>query len=78
MGLQFPDCAECQRLWHEYASLTEQYFCLDSQLKSSVTGHDLPRIALLTKETEKALSLREACRKSILQHESVHIKTAIA
>jgi len=65
-------CAECNRLWREYASATTEHMKLESQLKLAAQRIDAGLYEQLDHATEAAVRKREAARQNMRVHESTH------
>ena len=65
-------CAECNRLWREYASATTEHMKLESQLKLSAQRIDAGLFEQLDDATEAALRNREVARQNMRGHEATH------
>ena len=65
----FADCAECQKLWREYARATAQHVTVEGELDVAARTHGAGRSGL-TGEVERAAEARALARKAIRLHES--------
>jgi hypothetical protein len=63
------DCAECIRLWREYATATTDHIALEGKLRIAVIAHDSARVAAISPEVGQAGLKRSAARDAIKAHE---------
>jgi hypothetical protein len=63
------DCAECQRLWHEYSAATAEHIKLDNKLSLAALSRDTDAVSRLTPEVETAVVTRSMARRAIEIHE---------
>jgi hypothetical protein len=72
--MRLPVCAECDRLWREYANATIAHVKAENNLKTAALRHDTEAIIQITLVTEQAFSVRENLREAIREHEAIHGK----
>jgi hypothetical protein len=63
------DCAECIRLWREYATATTDHIGLEGKMRIAMIAHDSARVALLSPQVAGADVKRTAARNAIEVHE---------
>jgi len=64
-------CAECARLWEEYARTTAEFFRLDDRGKRAALLRDLEAMARLLIECEAAAKARANARTAYNAHRTV-------
>ena len=62
------DCADCARLWEEYARATAKFFRLDDRGKRAALAHDVEAIARLLIDCEAAAKARGQAREAYNEH----------
>jgi len=62
-------CVECERLWREYADVTNEHFKLDNKLQLAGLSHNHEVIQKLTPEVKASGQRRIALREEITIHE---------
>jgi hypothetical protein len=70
-----PGCAECERLWSEYANATHDHVRAETKLKLAALEHHVAAIERLTLAMEEALYQRQSRRRAIRSHELSHQQT---
>jgi hypothetical protein len=65
-------CAECNRLWREYAFATNADIKLNGQVKMAALSHDAGLSEQLAPASETAAHERESLRHQIKDHEATH------
>jgi hypothetical protein len=63
------DCAECIRLWREYAAATKEHIALEGKLRIAEIARDSARVTALSPQVEGAGVKRTAARNGIKAHE---------
>jgi hypothetical protein len=69
-------CAECNRLWREYALATNEDIRLDGQMKLAALQHDHGLSEQLALASDAATQQRKSLRQQIKEHEPAHDEIA--
>ena len=67
-----PSCAECNRLWREYASAANTDIKLNGQVKLAALKYDAELSEQLAPASDIATKERESLRQQIKEHEATH------
>ena len=65
-------CAECNRLWREYALATNEDIRLDGQMKLAALRYDPGLSEQLALASDAATQQRKSLRQQIKEHEAAH------
>ena len=76
--MRIQSCAECNRLWRDYAFATNADIKLNGQVKMAALTHDPELSAQLVPVSDAATHERESLRQQIREHEATHVEDAAA